>query len=320
MPLRIPDQADPPTRALLEWVNDADAPPLHGMSAPEARLVFDERRERVDLAPVPVARCVDSTIAAPGRNIPIRIYDPRGDTPQRPAPPVLVWFHGGGFVIGGLDSHDALCRRLANRADCMVIAVDYRLAPEHPYPAAAEDAVAALDWIAANAATLGGDAARIAVAGDSAGGNLAAIAAHHARDRGAPALRAQILVYPALDPVGDYESVSAFADVFPIDKATMAWFYNHYYGRGAVPDEPWAAPGLVENLSGLAPATILTAGLDPLRDEARAYADRLQAAGVPIEYYCYEGTIHGFAGMGKVLLHAEQAIERMGKALAAAFA
>ena len=318
MPTRIPVEADAATRALLEWVAEADAPPLRGMTPEDARRAFDERRERVDLDPEPVARVEDRAIDTPAGAIPVRLYDPRGGSGG--APPMLVWHHGGGFVIGGLDSHDSLCRRVANAADCLVVSVDYRLAPEHPYPAAAEDAVAALEWVAGNAAAIGGDPARIAVGGDSAGGNLAALAAQHARDRGAPELRAQILVYPALEPAGRYESAETWADVFPIDRKTIAWFYGHYHGDGARIGEPWASPGRVADLSGLAPATILTAGLDPLRDEGAAYASRLSEAGVPVEYHCHDGTVHGFLGMGKALPHAGDAIRRIAAALRAAFA
>ena len=316
-PTRIPDEADDATRALLEWVAEADLPPLHGMGAQEARRAFDERRERVDLDPVPVARVEDRVLEAPGRAIPIRVYEPRRGGGARP---LLVYFHGGGFVIGNLDSHDSLCRRLTEGAGCVTVSVDYRLAPEHRFPAAAEDAAAALERVAEKAAALGGDGGRIAVAGDSAGGTLAAVAAQHARDRGAPGLRAQVLVYPAVDPVGRHESTVAFADIFPIDKPMMDWFYRHYFGDGPPPDDPRAAPGRVADLSGLAPATVLTAGLDPLCDEGAAYARRLRDAGVPVDYECYEGTVHGFLGMGKALPHAERAIERVCAALRAAFA
>ncbi len=317
MPCRIPGEADAPTRALLEWVEESNPPPLHGMSPQEARRAFDERRERVELAPEPVAETRDIAIDSAAGAIPARLYTPAGGAAPRP---LALYFHGGGFVIGNLESHDSLCRRLANRAGCLVLSVDYRLAPEHPYPAAADDAAAALEWAAANAAALGGDPARMAVAGDSAGGNLAALAAQHARDAGAPELRAQILIYPALDPGARNESTAAFADVFPIDKATIAWFYKHYYGDGARIGEPRAAPGLAKNLSGLAPATILTAGLDPLRDEGAAYAERLARAGVPTTYRCFEGTVHGFMGMGKVLPHAEEALAQSAEALRQAFA
>ena len=317
MPTRIPDEADGPTRALLEWVAGADLPPLHGMSAPAARRAFDERRERIDLEPVPVARVEDRVIDSAAGALPVRVYEPRRDAGAQL--PLLIYFHGGGFVIGNLDSHDSLCRRLADGAGCVAMSVDYRLAPEHRFPAAAEDAAAALDWAAENAAALGGDGERFAVAGDSAGGTLAAVAAQHARDRGAFDLRAQVLVYPALDPVGRHESGAAFADVFPIDKPTTDWFYRHYFGDGPAPDDPRAAPGRVADLAGLAPATVLTAGLDPLRDEGAAYARRLGAAGVPVDYECFEGTVHGFLGMGKALPHAERAIERVCANLRAAF-
>ncbi len=317
MPSRIPAEADAATRALLEWVNEADPPPLHAMTPDEARQAFDERRERVDLDPEPVARVEDRTLDTAAGAVPIRVYGARAA--GEAALPVVVYYHGGGFVIGNLDSHDSLCRRIANGADCLVVAVDYRLAPEHPYPAAPEDAVAALDRVAENAAALGGDGARIAVAGDSAGGTLAALAAHHARDRGSPELCAQILIYPALDPTNRHESTETYADVFPIDRAMMAWFYDHYYGDGAHRGEAWAAPGLAENLSGLAPATILTAGMDPLRDEGAAYAERLARAGIAVDYRCYDGTVHGFLGMGKVLPHAERALAHIGDALRAAF-
>lgn len=323
MPTRVPDEADAPTRALLEWVNDAAPPPLHGMAPEDARRAFDERRARVDLDPVPLARIEDLAFDGPGGPVPVRLY---GARPAGGAPlPLLVYFHGGGFVIGNLESHDSLCRRLADGAEWLVAAVDYRLAPEHPFPAAAEDAAAALDWAAENAAALGADGGRIAVAGDSAGGTLAAVAARHARDRardrGAPALRAQVLVYPGLDPANRHPSTSAFADVFPIDKAMLTWFYGHYFGgRPAPAGDPRAAPGLAADLAGLAPATILTAGLDPLCDEGAAYAERLREAGVAVDYYCYEGTVHGFLGMGKALPHAERAIARACAALEAAFA
>lgn len=298
MPTRVPDEADPPTRALLEWVDAAAPPPLHGMAPEDARRAFDERRARVDLDPVPLARIEDLAFDGPGGPVPVRLYGPR---PAGGAPlPLLVYFHGGGFVIGNLESHDSLCRRLADGAGCLVAAVDYRLAPEHPFPAAAEDAVAALDWAAENAAALGADGERVAVAGDSAGGTLAAVAARHARDRGAPALRAQVLVYPGLDPANRHASTAAFADVFPIDKAMLAWFYGHYFGgRPAPSGDPRAAPGLAADLAGLAPATILTAGLDPLCDEGAAYAERLREAGVAVDYVCYEGTGSRLPGHGQ---------------------
>jgi len=314
---RIPDEADAETRALLEWVAEAKPPPLHGMSAPDARATFNERRQRTDLDPVSVARIEDRAIDGPAGLIPIRLYAPHG--PADGALPTLVYYHGGGFVIGDLDSHDSVCRRIALGGDCLVMAVDYRLAPEHPYPAAAEDAIAALDWTVANATEIGGDPARLAVGGDSAGGKLAAVAAQHARDNDYRQVRLQALIYPAVDPVTPTDSRKRFADVFPIDRDTVAWFHRCYFPDHDRASEPWAAPGLVDDVSGLAPALILTAGLDPLVDEARLYADRLAAAGVPVAYHCFDGTVHGFLGMGKVLPHAEQAIDRVSAALRESF-
>ena len=316
-PTRIPDEADDATRALLEWVAEADLPPLHGMGAQEARRAFDERRERVDLDPVPVARVEDRVLEAPGRAIPIRVYEPRRGGGARP---LLVYFHGGGFVIGNLDSHDSLCRRLTEGAGCVTVSVDYRLAPEHRFPAAAEDAAAALERVAEKAAALGGDGGRIAVAGDSAGGTLAAVAAQHARDRGAPGLRAQVLVYPAVDPVGRHESTVAFADIFPIDKPMMDWFYRHYFGGGPPPTtrgrrrggSPTCRASRRRRFSPPASTPCVTRG-PPMRGV-------LRDAGVPVDYECYEGTVHGFLGMGKALPHAERAIERVCAALRAAFA
>ena len=316
--MRIPDEADAETRALLEWVADANPDPLHGMSATEARATFNERRLRTDLDPIDIARVEDRTIDGPAGPLPVRLYAPR--SADHGALPLFIYYHGGGFVIGDLDSHDAVCRRFALGGDCLVMAVDYRLAPEHPYPAAAEDAVTALDWAVANTHDIGADPTRIAIGGDSAGGNLAAVAAQHAREKSYDQLRLQALIYPLVDPVNQTASRERFADVFPIDRDTVDWFNRCYFPNPVRIGEPYAAPGLVDDLSNLAPALIITAGLDPLVDEGAQYAERLSAAGVPVTYHCYEGTVHGFMGMGKVLPHAEQTIDRVTNALGAAFA
>lgn len=314
---RIPDETDAETRALLEWVLEAKPDPLHGMTAPEARATFNERRQRTDLDPIEIERVDDATIDGPAGPIPVRLYAAREASDG--ALPLLVYYHGGGFVIGDLDSHDSVCRRIARGADCLVMAVDYRLAPEHPYPAAAEDAVAALDWAVANARDIGGDPARIAVGGDSAGGNLAAVAAQHAREKGYSQVVFQALIYPLVDPVNQSESRKRFADVFPIDEQTIAWFNRCYYADETRLGEPYAAPALIDDFANLAPALIVTAGLDPLVDEGAQYADRLSAAGVPVVYHCHEGTIHGFMGMGKLLPHAEKTIDQVATALADTF-
>ncbi|MDP6952351.1 MAG: alpha/beta hydrolase [Alphaproteobacteria bacterium] len=308
---RIPDECDAETRALLEWVAEADPPPLHGMSALEARAEYDERRVRSELSPVPVARVEDRAIAGPASPIPLRIYAPR----EGEGLPVLVYYHGGGFVIGDLDSHDSICRRIAVAADCLVVSVAYRLAPEAPYPAAVEDSLAAFDWCAAHVAEVGGDAARLAVGGDSAGGGLAAYVAQQRRDQ----IDCQILIYPYMDPNADTGTRQSCADVFPIDKPTIDWFNAQYLPDEARRGEVGAAPGLVDDVAGLPGALVLTASLDPLCDEAKVYADRIAAAGVPMTYHCDPGTIHGYLGMGQFLPHAERAIEKIGASLREAF-
>ncbi len=305
--LRIPEEADAETRALLDWVAEAKPPPLHGMSALAAREAYAERRVRSELSAVPVACVEDRAIAGPASPIPLRIYAPREGTGLA----VLVYYHGGGFIIGDLDSHDSICRRLANAADCLVVSVAYRLAPEAPYPAAVEDAMAAFDWCAAHVGEVGGDPARLAVGGDSAGGGLAAYVAQQHRDR----IRYQVLIYPYMDPNADTETRRACADVFPIDRPTIDWFNALYLPDASRHAEAGAAPGLVDDVAGLPGALVLTAGLDPLCDEGRDYADRLAAAGVPTAYHCDPGTIHGYLGMGKLLPHAERAIARIGAAL-----
>ena len=310
---RIPDEADAPTRALLEIINETAPPPLHTMSAEGARAEFAERRVRSDLDSIDLARVEDAQIRGPGGAIAIRMYAPRPGTGH--GLPMFVYYHGGGFVIGDLDSHDAVCRRIALAADCLVIAVDYRLAPEHPYPAAVVDAVAAFTWLAGHAHAIGGDAKRIAVGGDSAGGNLAAVVAQEMRNTGGPKISLQVLIYPAVEPRDSRDSYKKFADVFPIDRPTIDWFYSQYYTDPSRTSEPWAAPGLVEDLSGLAPALVLTAGLDPLCDEGAAYAERLKTAGVDATHHRDPGTIHGYMGMGKFLPHCEQAIARIGAVL-----
>jgi acetyl esterase len=314
---RIPEETDAPTRALLDFINEAQPAPLHTMTAVEARAEFAERRVRADIDKIDIARIEDRTIPGPAGEIPVRLYATTTDTSA--ALPVLVFYHGGGFVIGDLDSHDSVCRRIAAAGDCLVVAVDYRLAPEHAYPAAVEDSLAALAWVADNATEIGGDPTRLAVGGDSAGGNLSATVAQEARNNGGPALKLQVLIYPAVDRRDSHDSYKRYEDVFPIDRPTIEWFYQQYYTDPARTGEPWAAPGLVEDLSGLAPAIVLTAGLDPLCDEGEDYAKRLNAAGVAAVYHSDPGTIHGYMGMGKFLPHCEQNIARIGEALKAAF-
>ncbi len=300
---------DPPTRALLRAVVEADLPPMHTLTPTEARQgMLDGRINDID--PPPVAEIVDRTIPGPGGELRIRSYYPHAAGAE--GLPTVLYFHGGGFVIGDLDTHDVLCRQLCRLAEVLVVAVDYRLAPEHRYPAAVEDAVASLEWLRGAHAEIGADPGRLAVAGDSAGGTLAAVVAQHARDAGV-ALRAQLLLYPVVDLVTRYPSHDEQADTYPIPTPVMDWFWAHYLGpeRGRghpVCEETWASPIRAERFDALAPAYVLTAGLDPLRDEAAAYAAHLAAAGVETVYQCVLGTVHGFLRLGRLVPSAQDAL------------
>jgi acetyl esterase len=233
---------------------------------------------------------------------------------------VLVYFHGGGWTIGDLDTHDTLCRTLANQAAGAVVAVDYRMGPEHRFPAAVDDALAATVWVGAHAADLGLDAQRLALGGDSAGGNLAAVVALALRDVGhAPQPRLQLLIYPATDMRAVAPSHTSNGEGYLLTHETMVWFRNHYLAPAQWTD--WrASPLLAENLAGLPPALVITAGHDPLRDEGRQYADALSAAGTPTQYICFERQIHGFILMGKVLDEANTAVGLCAQALRRAWA
>jgi acetyl esterase len=294
---------DPQVRALLDEAAALGLPPLSQLSVEENR---ENRRRRAALAgaPEPVARVEERVVPGPGGDLPVRIYTPTGAGPF----PILVFFHGGGWVVADLDTHDALCRTLANGGGCVVVSVAYRLAPEHRYPAAAEDAYAATAWVAAHAATIEGDAARLAVGGDSAGGNLAAVACLMARDRGGPALAFQLLIYPVTD---HYEpgtpSYRENAEGYMLSRDDMIWFWDRYLARAEEAAHPYAAPLRAPDLRGLPPALVLTAEFDPLRDEGEAYAARLRQAGVPAELRRQAGLIHGYATMAGVLDAARRA-------------
>ncbi len=310
---------DPETQAFLEWLAGAELPPLIAYPPAEGRRQFDLRSKKADILPSEVGACKDIAIPGPGGELPLRLYwPPGGDHSQSP---VLVFFHGGGFVFGGLESYDNLCRALCRGAQCLVVSVDYRLAPEHRYPAAVEDSCAAMDWVTQNIAVHGGDPSRIAVAGDSAGGTLAAFVA---QQRNKYKLVHQVLIYPCLDQGGNelaqlYPSRETYAQMFPVERETIDWFTRQYFGPGAAATEPRAAPIRERNLTGLPPALVITAGLDPLRDEGKHYADSLKDSGVPIHYHCFEGTLHGFISMGGVLSLAHQALHMISSTLRQAF-
>ncbi|MEA2757031.1 MAG: acetyl esterase, partial [Aliidongia sp.] len=256
-----------------------------------------------------------------GRNgaIPLRLYRPLGAAPDTVLP-TLVYYHGGGWVIGDLDTHDVVCRQLANRAGCAVIAVEYRLAPEHAFPAAVEDAFDALCWVRDQAVTLVVDAERLAVGGDSAGGNLAAVAALIARDAGSPGLRYQLLIYPATDFIGGYESQERLAEGYLLTRANQAWFHAQYLPNRADRTDWRASPLQAPSHADLPPAYVLTAGYDPLSDEGEAYANKLEAAGITVTRRHFAGQIHGFITMGRVIDAAGVALAEAGDALKAAFA
>jgi acetyl esterase len=235
--------------------------------------------------------------AGPADNVKVRIYRPRGVSAPAPAP-VLVYIHGGGWVVGNLDSHDHLCRYLAARSGVVVVAVDYRLAPEHKFPAAYEDCLAATRWVAASANELGIDAKRIAVGGDSAGGSLAAATALAVRDEAWPMLRLQLLFYPSTDFTADTASMRDNATGYLLTRAAMEQFIDWYLPSRIARTDPRTSPQLAIDHSGVAPAYIVSAEFDPLRDEAHIYADTLEHAGVAVERKCYEGMVHGFMRMG----------------------
>jgi acetyl esterase len=248
----------------------------------------------------------DLSAPGPAGDIPLRLYASEHGGLR----PVLVYFHGGGFVFGNLDTHDAVCRALAKESGAVVVSVDYRLSPEHKFPAAVDDSYAATVWIAANAEKLGIDARHIAVGGDSAGGNLATVVAMRCRDAGGPKLAAQVLIYPVTDSSSlETGSHREFGEGYFLTSAGMEWFTSHYLVSDDQKSHPEVSPLLAPNLSGLPPALIITAEFDPLRDEGEAYAKRLQEAGVPVTISRYPGMIHGFVSMRGVLAGGRQAIQ-----------
>jgi acetyl esterase len=291
--------------------------PAQELDPEEARAQYLQTIAVRGVVPTPIGATEDIAVPGPGGPIPVRLYRPAGA--EGPLP-VLVYYHGGGHVIGSIETHDAITRALATGADCLVASVDYRLAPESKFPAAVEDCFVVLQWIATNAGKIGADAARIAVGGDSAGGNLAAVAALMARDAGWPALVLQLLVYPVTDFACDTPSYTTYANGFgSLQAPTMHWFRDHYL-RSPEDAEDWrAAPLRVERLDDLPPACVLLAQCDVLRDEGVAYADRLTAAGVPVEEVEYPGMIHGFFALAPLIDGAVAAQTKASAALRAAF-
>lgn len=308
---------DQSTDTLLKNLAAQGGPALHEMPVDTCRTVFLELVSALEGDRVAIHTNEDREISGPNGPIPIRINTPRelGDEKL----PVLVQFHGGGWVIGDLESHDNMCRYFANEADVIVVAVDYRLAPEHRFPAGIEDAITAAEWVHANAASFGGDNTKMAVTGDSAGGNMAAVVAQQLRDK----VAFQLLIYPVTDfSDRPYPSREKFGGgEYFLSSEDMSWFGGHLFGdNGDAAADVKASPMAADDLSGLAPALTVTAGFDPLRDEGKAYADALAAAGVTSEYKCYEGTIHGFLSFPGALQAGAEGLEFVAARLKAALA
>jgi acetyl esterase len=296
---------DPQLKAYADQVAVMGSPPRHTLAPETVRMTMaaelEMQADRTMLEPV--SNVENRTIPGPDAEIPIRIYTPQGAEPY----PVVVYFHGGGWVLGNLETHDGICRAVANGAACVVVAVDYRLAPEHKFPAAPEDCYAATRWAARHIQEINGDRARLAVAGDSAGGGLAAVVALMARDRGGPSLAFQMLLYPITDLRMASASYEENAHAPMLTRDDMIWFREHYIRDARDVMDPLASPLLAHNLSGLPPALIVTAGYDPLRDEGEQYGKRLQEVGTPVTVRRYDDLAHGFFGLDLIVNRAREA-------------
>jgi acetyl esterase len=303
---------------ILGLVKSANVPELWQLTPAQAREQYMLRVAKL-ATKEPVFRSFDRRIPGPGQDLTIRVYEPREAKPGEKLP-VLLWFHGGGFVIGNLDTHDHACRALATQAECLVVAVDYRLAPECKFPAAVDDCMAALRWLALHAVEIGGDPSRIAVGGDSAGANLATVCAIVARNDGYPKLAHQLLIYPCTAPEPETPSHRKFAEGYLLTRNTITWFYKQYLRSPRESNDFRFAPLIAEDLSSLPPSLVLVAGYDPLRDEGVDYAKRLVEAGNRVTLVNYEGMIHGFLLMGGAVDAAKRALRQSADALREAFA
>lgn len=305
---------DPDAQLVLEMMRAAGRPPFEALSPAEAREAYANSRKVLQPEREEVAESRDATVPGPAGAIPVRLYRPLG-TEAHEVLPALVYFHGGGWLLGGLDSHDVACRRFANAAKCRVVSVDYRMAPEHKYPAAVEDSAAATRWVVENAGSLGIDPGRLAVGGDSAGGNLAAVMALMARDGDLPPLAYQLLIYPATDMLMTSVSAQTVTENVPLTSSTMRWFIDHYLPTPQDGRAWQASPLRASDLSGAAPALLLTCAYDPLCDEGIAYARRLEREGVRVLHMHYSDQAHGFMSMGRIIRAADTAIDIMAAAL-----
>jgi acetyl esterase len=308
----MPVTLDPDAAAVFMAFQEAGRPPFETVSPAEARELYLKGRFVTNPEPPELESVEPLAIPSPTGPIPARIYTPTNPRKTGGLAPCLVFFHGGGWVIGDLDSHDVVCRKLADAGRLIVISVDYRLAPEHKFPAAVDDAIAATTWIAGHAKQHGIDASRLMVGGDSAGGNLAAVVAISARDGNGPAIAGQLLIYPATDFAMTHPSHREPETSLLLTHSVIKWFRDHYL-NGANDAHDWrASPARATTLAGLPPAYVLTAGADPLRDEGDEYAQRLQQAGVAVTYRHFSGQFHGFFTMGKLLQQADVAAHEIG--------
>ncbi|HXN85986.1 MAG TPA: alpha/beta hydrolase [Candidatus Binataceae bacterium] len=305
---------DPQAELLLKQLAASPAPALNTLSPANARAATAAMFKVAPSSEEPVHKVENRNIPGPAGQIPVRIYTPAGAGPF----PILMFIHGGGFVICDLDSHDAACRSLTNQANCVTVSIDYRLAPEHKFPAAVEDCYAAANWVSEHAKELNGDPKRLAVGGDSAGGNLSAVISMMARDSGKPKICFQLLVYPATDAHRNTASHRNFTNYF-LTKEMIDYFMGHYLRGKEDLDDPRMSIALAKNFKGLPPAHIITAEFDPLRDEGEAYAETLRANGVAATVTRYPGMIHGFFTMANVLEQGKQAVAEAGRALKKAF-
>ncbi len=301
----------PQIQAMREQRIRDNVPQLYTLSLDQARAADLASIRQTGGTPEPVYQVADRYLPGPGGELPIRVYRP-GPEPDLP---VLAYFFGGGWVLGGLDTADGICRALANLAGCLVVTVGYRLAPEHPFPAALDDCCAALRWIRDNAAEIGADPDRLAVGGDSAGGNLAAAVSLWARDTGGVPLAGQLLVYPNTDQLADDESMRDNEDPWLFNHHSVAWYRQHYLVAPADAENPLASPLRAARLDGLPPALVITAEYDPLRDQGERYADRLAQARVPVRLSRYDGMVHGFFAMGGTVDAGRTAVEQAGAQL-----